>query len=162
MVFQAGCGRISHGCGIKAGKDGFKFQPLHVLVCLRRVKIVNPGVLIIKFHRAVRTDGSQFLAHLCHVIMFPKGFLCPGRLDFFQMGIGILNAPIGSNQTGGCFFTNGRDARYIIGGISHQSLYINKFSGSHLIFPLYILWIIILDLGSSPAGFWDAYFNVFI
>ena len=78
VLYQGGC---FLGSGfIKTGQDGLEFQTLHILVSLRGIQVLNPGVLIIKFHRTVRTDGRQLPAHLSHVIMLLQSLLSPGGL----------------------------------------------------------------------------------
>ena len=162
MGFYIRCSGFLGSGFVKPGQDGLEFQTLHILVSLRSIQIPNPGVPVIKFHRTVRTDGCQLLAHLSHAVMLLQSLSGPGRLKLLQMGIGVLYGLVPGDDTGCCFLPDGRHARYIVRGIPHKGLHINEFLRRHLILPQHILREIVLNLSHAPAGSGDPYLNVFI
>ena len=157
MLFHRVSAHLLH---IKACQNGFELQTLHILICLWRIKILNLRVFIHKGDRTGNTDLRQFLAHNRHIVMLLQGFSCPGRLYLIQMSIGIFNTSISHNQVCSRLFSNRGNARNIVRGIAHQRLHINKFHRRYLVFPFYILRIIIVDLRCAAAGLGNADLDV--
>ena len=145
----------AHVLYIKAGQDGLEFQPFHILVSLRRVKILKLCFFIFKRDRTGNADFSQFLAHNRQIVMLFQRFFRSGRLHLVQMRISILDASVSHDQICGCLLSNGRNARNIVGSITHQRLDINELCRCYLILPFHILRIVVMDLRRSAAGLRD-------
>ena len=109
----------------------------------------------------MHVDGSQFLAHHCQIVVFPKRFPCLIRFDFLQVRISILNRTKLSNDFRCCFLTYPRNPRNIIGRISHQCFYVNKLRWCYLISLFYVLFQIIFNCGLSALCLRDTDFDMF-
>ncbi len=149
-------GILLHCSRAKTGQEGLKAQPRHALIGLRCIQVFDLGILIGEPDPAVDADRGQGLAHLGHIVMLAQRLLRSGRLDLLQMGIGVLDAPVGGDDRRGRLLPDGRHTGDIVRGVAHQRLHIDILHRGHLILPLDILRIVIVNLRIPPAGLRDA------
>ena len=94
-------------------------------------------------------DGGKLFAHHRQIPVLLHGTGRSGRLDLVCMLMRIFNRMIFRNNLCRCLFSDARDSRNVVRGVSHQRLQINELRRSHLVFLLDVLCIIIFHLGAS-------------
>ena len=92
--------------------------------------------------------------------MLFQGLFRPRRLYFVQMGVDIFQAVVLDDQVCGRLFTDGGNAGDVVGGVAHEGFHVDEFRRRHLVFPLYVLRVIVVDFRGSAARFGDADFDV--
>ena len=109
------------------------------------------------FQLAVSFYGGKIFTHERLLIVFSQIILRLCRLDLIQMFMSIFDGMIALNQLCRRLLTNTRHTWNIIGGVSHQTLHINKFRRRHAVQLLHIDGIIILRHGAAGFGLWNLY-----
>ena len=107
---------------VKTVKQILKFQLSAEKESFFCIKISQFCLFIRKLYGTVRTNRSQSLAHLRHIIMFSHWFPGSVWLQLFQMFMSILNTSILHNNLCGSLLTYSRDSRNIVSTVTHQSL----------------------------------------
>ena len=94
--------------------------------------------------------------------MLSQGFLCSGRLHLVNVGISVLNAPVGCDQSRRRLLPNAWNTGNVVRGVAHQSLHIHKFLRCHLILFLHVGRIVVLNLRASSGGFGHPDLHMFV
>ena len=157
FLFQ---GTFRYGCGIKFAQQILKIQACAKLICLSGIKISHLCLVVGKFQRAFRINGSQRFTELRHIVVLTQGLLCLIRFDFLQMGICIFNTAKLHNHFRCRFLSHTRNARNIVRGISHQSFQFNDLRRRYLIFFQNLRSMIIFDSGFPFHRLWQTDHNL--
>ena len=87
----------------------------------------------VTFHRSLRIDGRQLLAHHSQiVIVFQRFFRLIGP-DLLHMDIGIFNTAVFHDQFCRRLLPNPRNPRDIVGSIAHQRFQLDDLFRFHLV-----------------------------
>ena len=138
---------------LKPGQHLFEFQLFKPEIGFRRIQLSHPGSLHVKRKIRMGFDGSQGLAHLRQVIMLRQRVLRPLRFDLLQMGVGVLNAPVGGDDIRRPLLPDPRHPGDIVRAVAHQRLDVDELLRRHLVALQHIRRVIVLDLGPGPFGF---------
>ena len=95
------------------------------------VDISQTERVIIRFDRCVETDRRKILGKHSEVIMILHGVLSFLRLDLVDVCMRVLDRVIFLYNGKGCLRPDSGKPRDIVGGITHQSLHIDKFGRCH-------------------------------